>query len=68
MNDPLKCIIVHMYKWEKAVYEKVAFASGLNKYAHNFITSLRMSFNQQYSESQVLFLLSGEFWAAKSAV
>ena len=37
MNDPLKCIIVHMYKWEKAVYEKVAFASGLNKYAHNFM-------------------------------
>lgn len=38
MNDPLKCIIVHMYKWEKAVYEKVALLPVvLNKYAHNFI-------------------------------
>ena len=57
MNDPLKCITLHIDKWQKRVYKSVAFSSGLKKYGHNFGTSLRMSFYQQYLVVKFHFFL-----------
>lgn len=61
MNDPLKCITLHIDKWQKRVYKSVAFSSGLKKYGHNFGTSLRISFYQQYLVVKFHFFLVESF-------